>query len=312
MLGSPFFIFVSSADLESDSPLSLINQAAQIAKSAGHKRADIEIVPVELFYDSWGANAAWGSDVDVFIGESICLSALTSDPRFMELGFTKQKFKELNTAKLSARIKDALLEMAGNNRFSRLSLSMARQLAHLAATDGRASYALCLSVIAQLPEHSPLVKSWDVFRGYCEDLGVWKVNGFPIFTTQELLPLVIETILSAIPAAADIFLNVPAFVFVFASLLIMKDKDADNRRRKRSVAFAASIVPWTVLLWYQFCLYGLPWLILPHLLITALGGYYTRLFRVGLAQIINSARHPELRGIYGRLRDELLGMIYRD
>jgi hypothetical protein len=228
----------------------------------------------------------------------------------MEHGPAEQSFEELDAAVLSTRIKDALLEMTWNNRFSRMSLFTARQMAHLAATDGRASYALSLSVVTQLPEHSPLVGTWDVFCGRCEDLGVWKVNGFPVFTTQALAPLAVETALSAVSAIADFVFNVPAFIFVFIYLFFIKDKDMDDRRRKRSVAFAAAIVPWTIALWAYFCMVGTPWLIVTHLLITASGGYCARLFRVGCAQIINSVKYPELRGMYGRLREELLDMIY--
>ncbi|GHS91601.1 hypothetical protein AGMMS49957_18430 [Synergistales bacterium] len=304
MRGSSLFVFVTLADLEEDnhlSPSSLINQTAQIAESAGRKRADIEVVPVAFFYDSWGADAAWGSDVDVFIGETIPLSDPSPDPQFIE---------ELDTAELSARIRDALLEMTGDNRFSRMSPFKARQMAHLASTDGRASYALSLSVLSQLPEHSPLVGMWDVFCGRCEDLGVWRVNDFPVFTTSRPASLIVETVLSAVPAAADFILNIGAFIFVFARLFFMKDRDTDRRRRKRSASFAAAIVPWTVLLWAYFCASGLPWLILPHFLITLSGGYCARLFRVGCAQVVNSVRYPELRGMYERLREELLGVIY--
>ncbi|GHV40785.1 hypothetical protein FACS1894187_22000 [Synergistales bacterium] len=312
MRGSAFFVFATDADLEDGNAKSLIDRAARIAKSVGRKRADLEVVPVAFFYDSWGADAVWGSDVDVFIGESMGLSASASEPRFMETGFTEQKFEDIDTAKLGARIKETLQDMDSRQPFSRLSLYTARQLAHLATTDGRASYALSLSVTTQLPEHSPLVGTWEVFRKRCEELGVKMVNGFPVFATERLTPLIAETVLSAVPAWANFFLNIPVFILVGAFLFFMKDEDTDRRRRKRSTAFAVTTAPWTILLWAQFFMAGMPWLILPHALITLSGGYCTKLFRVGCAQIMNSVRHPELRGMYGRLREELLSVIYRE
>ena len=286
--GGSLFVFVQRL-MEDEDPSGSIRDAAEIAWQASQKRADLLVIPVALFYDD---AKVVGSNVEFAVGKPI-----------------SPFFDEMNAQDLCGTLLQGLQTIEGRTSPSQMPQKTAELLALLASWDDWTSYTSAFYAILQLPVRSSVIEAWDVFHECCMSHQARTIKGFPLLPTQSLFRHITELLLSVFPVAANILLNFVPYLIVLLFSLLWKSKKTELRLKRRLFIGAAALLLWIPLFWVICWAYGLTWLALLHLCVSATGGYCMNVFKTNAVQLFNMFRCPEMKTMQARLQDELLSTI---